>query len=156
MPFIGAEPILAFSNHLLRCTVLKILNKQQYNDWLRNTGCRLAKMLICIKHSVRARELLKLSRKEVGRAICFLKGHCRLNRHLFIMDLVSDPLCRRCRGKKETSAHILCECEEPSAYRFEHLGRHLIEPWELKDILVRYMLNFASATGPNRPWVVVL
>ncbi len=81
------------------------------------------------------------------RAIGLLTGHCRLNRHLSIMGVVGDPLCRRCRSVEETSAHVLCECEELSAYRFEHLGRHLIEPWELRDIPVRCLLNFVSAVG---------
>ena len=48
---------------------------------------------------------------------------------------------------EEMAVHILCECEAYSTYRFEHLCRHLLEPWKLHDIPVRCLLNFASATG---------
>ena len=36
---------------------------------------------------------------------------------------------------------ILCEFETYSAYRFEHLGRHLLEPWELHGIPVHITNN---------------
>ncbi len=49
--------------------------------------------------------------------------------------------------EEEAACHILCDCEFYSALRFEHLGWHIIESWELQDIPVRCLLNFASATG---------
>ena len=62
--------------------------------------------------------------------------------------------------------HILWESEAYSAYRFGHLGWHLLEPWGLYDIPVHCLLNFALATAffrfisswgyYNRPSVTVL
>ena len=46
---------------------------------------------------------------------------------------------------EEIVVHVLSECEINSAYRFEHLSQHLLEPWELHNIPVCCLLNFASA-----------
>ena len=62
------------------------------------------------------------------------------------MDVKNDPTCRGCRDD-ETTVHFLCECEAYSAYRFEHLGWHLLETWELHDIPFHCLLNFAFTTG---------
>ena len=61
------------------------------------------------------------------------------------MGVKNDPTCRGCYDNEETVVHILCECEAYSAYRFEHLGQHLLEPRELHDIPVCCLLNFTSA-----------
>ena len=79
--------------------------------------------------------------------IGLLTGHCPLRRHITITGVKNDPTCRDCHDDEEAAVHILYECEAYSAYRFEHLGRHLLEPWELHDIPVYCLLNFASATG---------
>ena len=63
------------------------------------------------------------------------------------MGVKNGPTYRGCYDDEETAVHILCECEAYSVYRFERLGWHLLEPWELHDIPVRCLLNFASATG---------
>ena len=81
-------------------------------------------------------------RKVIG----LLAGHCPLRRHFTIMGVKIDPSCRGCHDE-ERAVHILCECKAYSAYKFEHLGRHLLEPWELHDIPVRCLLNFPSAAG---------
>lgn len=63
------------------------------------------------------------------------------------MKVLDDPICRGCKNSDESATHILCNCENFAALRFEHLGYHLLEPWELQDIPIRSLLNFASATG---------
>ena len=59
------------------------------------------------------------------------------------MGVKNDPIY----GNEETEVYVLYECEAYSAYRFEYLGRHLVEPWELQNIPVRSLLNFALAMG---------
>ena len=63
------------------------------------------------------------------------------------MGVKYDPTCRGHHDDEETVVLIFCKCEAYSAYKFEHLGRHHLEPWELYDNPVRCLLNFASATG---------
>ena len=110
-------------------------------------GQRQAKELNCGCPSTRQKELLSLNRNNLRRAVGLFTGHCSLKRYLSIMGVINDPICRGCLYEEETSKHILCDCEVFSAHRYEHLGRHLIEPWELQDIPVRCLLNFISATG---------
>ena len=63
------------------------------------------------------------------------------------MGIKNDPSYRGCYDNKETAMDILCECEAWSAYKFEHLGRHLLQPFELDNIPVRCLLNFFLAIG---------
>ena len=63
------------------------------------------------------------------------------------MDVNNGPTCRDCYDSEETAVHILHKCEAYFVYRFENLGRHVLEPWELHDIPVHCLLNFASGTG---------
>ena len=46
------------------------------------------------------------------------------------MGVKNDPTSRGCHNEEEMAVYILCECEAYSVYRIEHLGRHLLEPWE--------------------------
>ena len=39
----------------------------------------------------------------------------------YLLRLIDSPLCRACRVKEETSAHILCECEALVSLRHTHL-----------------------------------
>ena len=52
-----------------------------------------------------------------------------------------------CHDDEEMAVHILYECQAYSAYRLEHLGWHLLEPWKLHDIPVHRLLNSASAAS---------
>lgn len=146
-PFYGPEPALGLSSETIRGTVLSIFRDQQYNEWRHSTDQRQARELNAGCPSSRQKELFKLNRNGIRRAVGLLTGHSNLRRHLTIMNVLNDPLCRGCRNSEETVIHILCECENFSAHRFEHLGCHLLEPWELQDVPVRSLLNFASATG---------
>ena len=54
--------------------------------------------------------------------IGLLTGHNTLRRHLHIMGLCNDPMCRKCGTEEETSVHILCECEALASPRHAYLG----------------------------------
>ena len=45
-----------------------------------------------------------------------------LRRHLCIMRLGNNPICRRCGSEDETPVHILYECEDLVSLRHNHLG----------------------------------
>ena len=65
------------------------------------------------------------------------------------MGVKNDPTGRGCCSNEETVVHILfCVSVKftlPTGLRI--LGRHHLKPWELHDIPVRCLLNFAWATG---------
>ena len=50
-----------------------------------------------------------------------LTRHSTLRRQLYTMRLTDSPLCRRCGEQKDTSAHILCECEVLETLRRTYL-----------------------------------
>jgi hypothetical protein len=59
--------------------------------------------------ATRAR-LLSFNRTQSRIDIGLLTGHNTLRRHLYIMGLSNNPICRICSAERETSVHILCEC----------------------------------------------
>nr|XP_042904640.1 uncharacterized protein LOC122270622 [Parasteatoda tepidariorum] len=145
--FWGPEPALGISPSSFRATIFKLYGKIAHEQWRAADGQRQAKELNRDCPSVRQKELLKLNRNSIRKIIGLLTGHCILRRHLNIMGIESNSLCRGCHLEEETSRHILCDCEVYSAQRFEHLGQHCVNAWELQDVPVRCLLNFISAIG---------
>jgi hypothetical protein len=47
---------------------------------------------------------------------------------LYIMGLTDSSLCGSCRAEKETSVHVLCECEALSTLRHAYLGAFVLNP----------------------------
>jgi len=63
-----------------------------------------------------------------------LMGHNTLRRHLYLLGLLDSPLCRMCRVRKETLAHILCECEALASLRHAYLGSFFLEPDDIRSL----------------------
>ena len=49
--------------------------------------------------------------QEYPDVISLITGHNALRRHLYVMRLSNNPICRKCGTEEETSVHVLCECE---------------------------------------------
>ena len=75
-----------------------------------------------------------------------LTGHNTLRRHLHLLGLHDSPLCRKCGVRKETSAHILCECEALASLRHAYLGSFL-EPEDTRSLGLGAIWNCSKATG---------
>ena len=85
----------------------------------RPTSLHLSKSYHCLGRS-QARELisgpnlatgarlLSFNRTQSRVVIGLLTGHNTLRRHLYVMGLSNNPICRKCGTEKETSVHILC------------------------------------------------
>jgi hypothetical protein len=67
------------------------------------------------------------------------------------MGLSNNPICRRCGVQKETSAHILCECEALASLRHVHLGSFFYDPEDIKILSLRAIWNLGKGTG--LPWL---
>ena len=76
-----------------------------------------------------------------------LTGHNTLRRHLYLLRMIESPLCRGCGVKEETSAHILCECEDLASLRHTHLGSFFLEPEDVKSLSLGAVWGFGRATG---------
>jgi hypothetical protein len=58
-------------------------------------------------------EFLEMSRDKLRIIIAIYTGYCRirLNHHLHNLQLEGSFLCRFCKTNRDTSEHILCQCE---------------------------------------------
>ena len=55
-----------------------------------------------------------------------------LLRHLCIMGIGNDPMCRKCGTEEETSVHILCKREAFASLRYIYLGSFFLDPDDIK------------------------
>ena len=78
--------------------------------------------------------LLSFNRTQSRVVIGLLTGRNTLRRHLSLMRLTNNPSCRRCGTEEETSAHILCECEELPSLRHAYLGSSFLDPEDIKSL----------------------
>jgi hypothetical protein len=75
-----------------------------------------------------------------------LVGYNTLGKHLQVMGLSNDPICRKCGTEEETSVHILCECEALASLRHRYLGSFFLNPEEIRVLVVGAIWNFAKGT----------
>ena len=76
-----------------------------------------------------------------------LTGHNTLSRNLHLIGLSDSPLRRRCGAEDEHSAHIICDCESLESLRHAYLGSFLLDPEDIKSIILGAIWNFIKVTG---------
>jgi hypothetical protein len=108
---------------------------------------RLARDLISDPDPAVGAWLLSFNRTQSRAVIGLLTGHNTLRRHLHIMGLCNDPICRKCGTEEETSVHILCECEALASFRHAHLSSFFLDPEDIKELGMEAIWNFAKGTG---------
>jgi len=79
--------------------------------------------------------------------IGMLTGHNALRRHLHVMGLSNNLICRKYGTKEETSVHILCECEALASLRHTYLGSYFLDPENIRKLSTGNIWNFAKGTG---------
>jgi len=92
-------------------------------------------------------KFLSFNRNQSRVVTGLLTGHNILRRHLYLLGLLDNPLCRKCGVREETSAHILCECEALAALRHRYLGSFFLEPEDVKSIGLGAIWSFSRAAG---------
>jgi hypothetical protein len=60
-------------------------------------------------------------------------------------------MCRKCGTEKETSIHILCECEALASLRNAYLGSFFLDPEDIREPGMGAIRNFAKGTGLLQP-----
>jgi len=91
--------------------------------------------------------LLSFNRTQSRVVIGLLTEHYTLRRHLHIMGLCNDPICRKCGTEEETSVHILCECEVLASLRHAYLGSFFLDLEDIRVLGMGAIWNFAKGTG---------
>ena len=76
-----------------------------------------------------------------------LMGYNTLRRHLYPLGLLDSPLCRKCRVREETSAHILCACEALASLRRAYLGCFFLEPKDIRSLGLGVIWNCSKVVG---------
>jgi len=109
--------------------------------------CRHARELISGPDLATGTRLLSCNRTRTKVVIGLLTGYNTLRRHLCIMGLGNNSICRRCSTKEETSALILCECEALASLRHTYLGSFFLDTEDIKKLVVGAIWNFGKGTG---------
>jgi hypothetical protein len=91
--------------------------------------------------------LLSFNRIQSRVVIGLLTGHNTLRRHLLIMGLSDNPICRKCGTEEEISVHILCECEALASLRHTYVGSLFLNPEDVRVLDLGASWNFAKGTG---------
>jgi len=110
--FVRPDHFLGVSKHNRRRKIKCWMDNQHLLMWhgLCSTQ-RQAWELICGPVLSTRALLLSFNRTQSRVAIVLLTGHNTLRRHLYVMGLSDNPVCRKCGTEEETSVHVLCACE---------------------------------------------
>jgi hypothetical protein len=76
-----------------------------------------------------------------------LTGYNTLRRHLHVMGLSNNPICRKCGTEEETSVHIFCACEALASLRRAHLGSFFLDPEDIRKLSIGAVWHFGKGTG---------
>ena len=110
--FVGPEPFLRVSGQNIRRKMKRWMEKQHLTLWRGHCSTqKQARELISGPDLATGARLLSFNRTQSRVVFGLLTGHNTLRRHLYIMKLCNNPICRKCGTEEETSVHILCECE---------------------------------------------
>jgi len=108
---------------------------------------RQARELISGPDLVRRAQLLSFNRTQSRVVIGPLTGHNILRRHLYIMGLSNNPVCRKCGTEEETSVHVLCESEALASLIHKYPGSFFLDPEDIRKLSIGAIWNFAKGTG---------
>ena len=88
-----------------------------------------------------------LNRTQSRAVICLLTGHDTLRRHLYVMGMSNNPICRKCGTEEETSVQILCACEALTSLRHTHLDSFFLDPEDIREVSMGAIWKFGTGTG---------
>ena len=103
-------------------------------------------VMLCIL-VVSYRHFLSFNSTQSRVVIGLLTGHNTLRRHLYMMGLSNNPICRKCGTEEETSVHILCECGALASLIHIYLGSFFLDLGDIRVLDMGLIWNFAEGTG---------
>jgi hypothetical protein len=146
--FVGPEPLLGVSGQNIIRKMKCWMEKQHLALWRGpcNTQRPVRELISGPVVAIGAR-LLSFNRTQSRFVIGLLTGHNTLRRHLHIMGLCNDPMCRKCGTEEETSVSILFECEALASLRHAYLSSFFLDPEDIRVLVMGAIWNFAKGTG---------
>jgi hypothetical protein len=143
---VGPEPFVGVSRQNIRRKLKRWMEKQHLALWHGPCSTqRQAQELISGPGLATRAQLLSFNRSQSRSVIGMLTGHNTLRRHLYIMGLSNNPICRKCGAEEGTSVHILCECVALASLRRTYLGSFFLGP-EIRKLSIGAIWNFAKGT----------
>jgi hypothetical protein len=109
---------------------------------------RQAQELISSPDLATGAHILSFNRTQSRVVIGLLTGHNTLRRHLYIMGLSDNPICRKRGTEEETSVHILCQCEVLSSLRHTYLGSFFLDLEDVRELSIGAIWCLGKGTGP--------
>ena len=91
--------------------------------------------------------LLSFNRAQSRVVICFHTGHNTLRIHLYVMELSSNPTCRKRGNEEETSVNDLCECGALASLRHAYLGSFFLDPEDVTNLIIGATCKCGKGTG---------
>jgi hypothetical protein len=131
--FVGPEPFLGVSRQNIRRKIKRWMDNQHLVMWHGPCSTqRQARELISGPDLTTRARLLSFNRTQSRVVIGLLTGHNTLRRHLYVMGLSNNSICRKCGTQEETSVHILCACEVLTSLEHSHLGFFFLDPEDIR------------------------
>lgn len=132
MPLTGPEPAVGLLEEDCRRLINCWIKENHSKEWNEIKTCRQAKALLGPLNTDLSREVRGLSRSELREYTQIITGHGPYKGHQYALGLCASPLCRWCGERKETSAHILCECEALMRTRRRLLETEFCDPGTIR------------------------
>jgi hypothetical protein len=146
--FVGPEPVLGVSRQNIKRKMKRWIENKHLALWRGPCSTqRQARESISGPDLAMVARLLSFNRTPNRVVTGLLTGHNTLRRHLHIMGICNDPMCRKCGTEEETSVHILCECEDLASLRHAYLGPFFLDPEDIRELDMGAIWNFAKGTG---------
>ena len=91
--------------------------------------------------------VINLPRNKFRLLVAFYTGHCRLNKHLFNMGLVSSANCRFCDMESETPEHLVVVCTAVCRCRVKTLGSMFLNRDRMASLAPSSILDLINMLG---------
>ena len=105
-----------------KAAIKEIIERQWSERFQGHIDLRQSKLWFAEVDRNKSKQLLKLSRHELGQAIQVLTGHAHLRYHDHKVDKKVSPICRLCGEEDETASHLVTECDALNRGRFDSFG----------------------------------
>jgi hypothetical protein len=74
---------------------------------------------------------LRLGRVPLRILVQIITGHCLLEKHLFNIEVGTDPICPLCEQEDEDRDHFVLKCEALVYARLEVFGMPFLQPEDI-------------------------
>ena len=146
--FVGPELFVGVSRQNIRRKIKCWMDNQHLVMWRGPCSTRRqARELISRPDLATRARLLSFNRARSRFVIGLLTGHKTVRRHLYVMGLSDNPICRKCGTERETSVHVLCACEALASLRHSYLGSFFLDPEDIRKLNIGAIWKFAKETG---------